>query len=1202
MRVLKLGDQIHSTLSMAQSGLMYMPPHGLFVVVRLTDKARDPVTQAVQAVERAARDLTASGTKSGAVAAFNPDLWSEWLGSVPEGDPGKDTILNRSSHLRNSFGDAHVFLFLKSASETGCQTMESAFVDALDGMIADAQSTVARHRKDGRVLDHHFSDGITSPMDPVGVNGPILQDGGAGQGGCWLFTQDFRVDWDGYAPLSLDAKENVIGRGVNGSIIPDDDQEAHIRRARVFDADQANIKLLRQAMPYGRSPDGPGREAGIYFIAFCSDTSATETVLASMVGHGDGAAPDRLLNHVTARAGGYWYVPPRAALGLEHGLTAEDFQTAPFWKMRSENGLMFYNGNDYLNAMSTGDYDPGDPPSERVLALAASAFSRWRDNWYVLRDIPRISHLKEYLGLDEQEVLNGSVTLRKGVAIKKTLTQVHSTSNVSYPMDPDFYGSRAETFRIHPQDILFGVMPELSLARGKEVMPYLHDGNERISSLTMGIDEGGMVGHVVPDHFAVLDRGLGTYLSEVTTLRDSAETPEKREFYQSVLHALEGVQGWCLNYAALADAMIGSGKFDDTEVQNLQVLAERARRLSTEKPVGFADAVQCVFMMHCCLHLIGNPIAVGRLDQYLGGFLDADDISDEAAQELIDAFWVKLDEKAIHNRHFITDHLGYGSTAVPYSGGNFPQGSAINQWIQQVTVGGVTRDGQPAFNRVTMLCLKAARRLPFNAPCLSLRVTKDTPDEVVDEAAQALLSGGAHPILFQDERLVDGLHRFSGFPIEDARDYACDGCYEPMINGRTEFTFGSVAPLDALEMAINQGATIMGSGIIHLRGLKQGQRTVPPDRIESFDQIKELMSQHMYWLVTRLFNGILSNYGNIGKVSPCPLLSSMMDGCIDSGTDMYSGGARYHLIAPMFVGLSVTIDSLYAIKKLVYDRDTAVTTLPELLDCLRSDWGHDFTEPFQSTLDGESRTAAKARTYQAWRRLALDLPKFGTGDAEIDEIAAWLCDMVSMTAKQVMDQPPKPFDATLETIRKTYGVEFHMAPGVGTFEEYVGAGSNSAASADGRRFAQPYPSDFSPTPVPQDLPPIPQAEDALQPRRDSYRSIYRAMASWDRPEIWHNFSNATPVDMNVREDFPKEDLKEFIRRYGRGDGVGANLVTVTCADPDTYAAAETEPERYELVRVRMGGWTEFFAAMFPAHQEQHMRRPFFTPETPGAAQ
>jgi pyruvate-formate lyase len=54
---------------------------------------------------------------------------------------------------------------------------------------------------------------------------------------------------------------------------------------------------------------------------------------------------------------------------------------------------------------------------------------------------------------------------------------------------------------------------------------------------------------------------------------------------------------------------------------------------------------------------------------------------------------------------------------------------------------------------VTLLCLKAARRIPVNAPTLSLRVYKDMPDELLDEAAKAILAGGAQPILYNDDKL-----------------------------------------------------------------------------------------------------------------------------------------------------------------------------------------------------------------------------------------------------------------------------------------------------------------------------------------------------------------------------------------------------------------------------------------------------------------
>ena len=158
-----------------------------------------------------------------------------------------------------------------------------------------------------------------------------------------------------------------------------------------------------------------------------------------------------------------------------------------------------------------------------------------------------------------------------------------------------------------------------------------------------------------------------------------------------------------------------------------------------------------------------------------------------------------------------------------------------------------------------------------------------------------------------------------------------------------------------------------------------------------------------------------------------------------------------------------------------------------------------------------------------------------------------------------------------------------MTPGIGTFEGYVGDGLSCGASADGRRNGMPIASDLSPVPAPQDLPAAP-----------AFRNIYQSLRSWRVDAIEYGLSNASPVDMNITEDFPLDELKRFVRAYAQGE-TGSNLITLTCADPATYTAAAQDPERYNLVRVRMGGWTEFHSVMFPMHQEQHQRRQFFTP-------
>ena len=71
-----------------------------------------------------------------------------------------------------------------------------------------------------------------------------------------------------------------------------------------------------------------------------------------------------------------------------------------------------------------------------------------------------------------------------------------------------------------------------------------------------------------------------------------------------------------------------------------------------------------------------------------------------------------------------------------------------------------------------------------------------------------------------------------------------------------------------------------------------------------------------------------------------------------------------------------------------------------------------------------------------------------------------------------------------------------------------------------------------------------------------------------------------------------DDLKEVIRQF-MYKKLGSNMLTITCADKETMERAQKYPEGYDLLRLRMGGWSEFYITMYTEHQEQHKRRPLF---------
>jgi len=262
-----------------------------------------------------------------------------------------------------------------------------------------------------------------------------------------------------------------------------------------------------------------------------------------------------------------------------------------------------------------------------------------------------------------------------------------------------------------------------------------------------------------------------------------------------------------------------------------------------------------------------------------------------------------------------------------------------------------------------------------------------------------------------------------------------------------------------------------------------------------------------------------------------------------------------------------------------------VTSLPELVECLLCDWGNKMIEPMISALWGAQRIEARAGRFQKLREVALALPKYGRGQQDVDKLGDQIVLRIAQIATEVFCQPAPPTREKLVALAQRYGTEAHpfgyqIQPGVGTFASFVENGMPSGASADGRRAGETLPSDLSPSPSPDDRTPEAQAARLLQ--------VLDGFTGEGTNAMW----NFAPTDLNIAEDFPQAALVEALQAFSNGRG--SNMLTLSCASPTTLASAPAQPEQYDLLRMRMGGWTEFFTAMFPDKQRQHQRRPLHT--------
>src|SRR5204863_3535603 len=121
---------------------------------------------------------------------------------------------------------------------------------------------------------------------------------------------------------------------------------------------------------------------------------------------------------------------------------------------------------------------------------------------------------------------------------------------------------------------------------------------------------------------------------------------------------------------------------------------------------------------------------------------------------------------------------------------------------------------------------------------------------------------------------------------------------------------------------------IQGAGPINLRGLKNSWNSPPPESIGSFDEFMSIFYTHWKWATSAYFNTLVNSYGSLANYCPSPLFSAFLDDSLETGRDLTEGGARYHFAALMMCGIADTLDSLWAIKKLVYDEPSARCSLP----------------------------------------------------------------------------------------------------------------------------------------------------------------------------------------------------------------------------------------------------------------------------------
>lgn len=545
-----------------------------------------------------------------------------------------------------------------------------------------------------------------------------------------------------------------------------------------------------------------------------------------------------------------------------------------------------------------------------------------------------------------------------------------------------------DTFATRPQDPYLMTDEQRDFVR-REIFPYWKGKSLEEAFLArlpedtrrIGVDTGILdndskwrqaVGEITPDYQDVLfKKGFGGIIREaeehIAALDPTNPADlEKKEFYQSVLWTSRGIIRYANRYADEAERLAGQ-ESDLVRAAELRTIAQNCRRVPEHPPESFYEAIQFLWFVQVGGILSENPLSLnpGRFDQYMDPYYEADlakgAVTEDFAQELIEALWLKYSEWV----------WTISSNTADYFAG-------YNQF-QNLTVGGKKRDGHDGTNPVTFMAMKATEEVRTHQPGLSVRVQADCPREFLDAVTHLVSTGTGFPAIHSDSVGYQMLLN-AGYEPEDARDWNNCGCVVPHFRKTGEWTaavnmnFGS-----ALEYALNQGASLM-------TGEQMGLTEKPAAQFGTFEEVMSAFYRQFDNLCRHSIILTVEAQRLHKEMVPRPFLSSCIEHCMESGKDLSQGGAKYN-IGPVItgIGLAVTANSLAAVKKLVFE--DKVCTMETLVNALRANW----------------------EGYEDLRQQARDCPKYGNDQDDVDDLAVEIANHFYREIHQYKDIFGSPF-------------------------------------------------------------------------------------------------------------------------------------------------------------------------------------------------
>lgn len=668
-------------------------------------------------------------------------------------------------------------------------------------------------------------------------------------------------------------------------------------------------------------------------------------------------------------------------------------------------------------------------------------------------------------------------------------------------------------------------------------------------------NDGATSGHLIPGYDVVIREGWRGIYENISGLYANLTSDEQKGKRGAQLRAMLTSATMAHDLAAeYRKVLISQEEVAETTERKAELMqmADHLSHVPWEPASSFWEGVQSLWLTHMLVmsdeNYPGPGVSFGRLDQYLYPLwqqsLD-EGMDREFGKEILKCFWV---------------HCNTAYDAMIRTGGN--QGITAG-YGQLFTISGMGEGGRDMSNDLTFALLEVIDEMtPILEPKPNVRLHRNTPDDVLDKVVDMIASSQGAPFLLNfDERSMAGMMREARqagvhhlINPGNVFNYAQVGCLENTMpgNDRSGTVDNNLNLLKAVELTLTGGYDL-NPFVDPLSGKPEdltliGEDTGSPNKFTSWEDFWQAYIRQTQSIIKRSVDLYEQSESLRAKYFPTPYLSCLVKGCAESGRDINEGGAELGFVTIEAVTYATTVDSLLAVKYLVYDKK--ICTMDELVKALKANWvGYE-----------KLQAIATNKT-----------PKYGRDDDAADEMGRLVMDVWT--------------EETWKHKTKSTGRQFR--PGMLSWNYWIAYANILPASPDGRAQGKFLSNAICPS----------NGADVNGPTANA-NSVGKVMGgrAVDGKGDWEDYLNLLPNGCShtmtfnpsiLRDPEHRDKFKAFLRGYIEN---GGSALQINMLDADMLRDAQKHPENYRHLLVRITGYNAYFTAIGRELQDEIIAR------------